>query len=153
MSSSATLDASAGRPSSPEDSFTSSAQPPRPGSLSRQRATQTMAFRQQFALALQTHFAADGRKFLLERLGFGEYLPAVEPEQSAVEGEEAAAAAAAAAVEGEAAAAMAAGMEQMRLEQQASVASAAAGQLLHGDGSDFFEQSPSGAVGGWVGRW
>ena len=60
MSSSTTIDASAGRPSSPEDSFTSApaSAPVRPGSLSRQRATQAMAFRQQFAAALQKHFAA-----------------------------------------------------------------------------------------------
>ncbi len=95
---------------------------------------------------LATHFAADGRRYLLERLGFSDVLPA-EPEPEAAE-----AAPAEGGVEGidAAAAAMAADaaaeqVQQLTLEQQAAAA-AAAGQLLADDGADFFDkQSPTGA--------
>lgn len=91
---------------------------------------------------LQTHFAPDGRKFLLQRLGFADYLPAeAQPdEQPAAEGE------AAAAAEGDAAAAAGDQLAQLGLEQQA-----AAERLLADDGADFFANSPQGAFGmGWV---
>ncbi|PSC76171.1 transport SEC31-like protein B isoform B [Micractinium conductrix] len=93
---------------------------------------------------LQTHFAADGRKFLLDRLGFEQFVPALlqpESEAAAAADEAAAAAAAAALLGGDAAAAgdaAAGGMQQLSLEQQA-----AAEQLLAGDGTEFFEHSPT----------
>ncbi|EFN56942.1 hypothetical protein CHLNCDRAFT_143487 [Chlorella variabilis] len=94
---------------------------------------------------LQTHFAADGRKYLLERLGFGEYLPVDAEAAAAAAAAEASAAggegdAAAAADAFSAAAAAAEGVQQMGLEAPAGAA--AAEQLLAGDGADFFEQSP-----------
>ena len=102
---------------------------------------------------LQTHFAADGRKYLLERLGFGEYLPVDAEAAAAAAAAEASAAggegdAAAAADAFSAAAAAAEGVQQMGLEAPAGAA--AAEQLLAGDGADFFEQSPVTGVSGQV---
>ena len=91
---------------------------------------------------LQTHFAADGRRFLLERLGFGEVLPAVPgAEGGAAEG---GAEGEASLAGGDAAALDAAGegMAQLALEQHQQQQQALAEQLLDGDGADFFEQSP-----------
>lgn len=93
---------------------------------------------------LQTHFAADGRRFLLERLGFGEVLPAAPEAEAAAEGAaEAEASLAAGMAAGDAAALGAAGegMAQLALEQQQQQ-QALAEQLLNDDGADFFEQSP-----------
>ena len=98
-------------------------------------------------LRLQTHFAPDGRKFLLQRLGFADCLPA-EPEPEPAPADDDAAAAAAAQAEADAAAAAAAAeqMGGLGLEQQ-QAAAAAAGALLAGDGADFFDNtSPQG---GW----
>lgn len=96
----------------------------REATLSGSEEAETWAF-------LQTHFQPDGRRYLLERLGFSELLPVepeLEPEPAAAEDEAAAAAAAADQV------------QQLSLEQQAAAA-AAAEQLLAGDGADFFEKA------------
>lgn len=89
---------------------------------------------------LQTHFAADGRKHLLERLGFGELLPAAEapaeaPPADADVGGDGLALDAAAGVGG-----VADGMQGLGLGQNQAAAEA----LLSGqdDGADFFSQSP-----------
>ncbi|PRW34057.1 transport SEC31-like protein B isoform A [Chlorella sorokiniana] len=89
---------------------------------------------------LATHFAADGRRYLLERLGFSDVLPA-EPEPEATEAEPAAEGGAEA-VDAAAAAVDAAAeqAQQLTLEQQAAAA-AAAGQLLADDGADFFDKT------------
>jgi hypothetical protein len=86
---------------------------------------------------LQTHFAADGRKHLLERLGFGELLPAdAAAEAPAADGDAQAQALDAAA----GAAGLADGVQQLGLGQNQAAAEA----LLAGgdDGADFFSQSP-----------
>lgn len=90
---------------------------------------------------LATHFAADGRKYLLERLGFSEFLPAEpepepEPQPEQAEGVPG----------GDEAAAAAEQMGQLGLDP-----AAAAAQLMAGDGSDFFASQ-----GGWLraeGAW
>ncbi|KAL4425258.1 hypothetical protein ABPG75_009274 [Micractinium tetrahymenae] len=109
--------------------------------LSGSQEAETWAF-------LQTHFATDGRKFLLERLGFAEFLPAA-PEADAAAAAaaaeaEAEASLAAGVAEGDAAAAAAAGegIAQLALDQQGQQQQALAQQLLADDGADFFEQSP-----------
>ncbi|KAL4435628.1 hypothetical protein ABPG77_002591 [Micractinium sp. CCAP 211/92] len=98
---------------------------------------------------LQTHFAADGRRFLLERLGFAEVLPSAPGAEATAEGAaEAEASLAAGMAAGDAAAlgAVGEGMAQLSLDQQQQQQQqqqqALAEQLLNDDGADFFEQSP-----------
>ncbi len=97
---------------------------------------------------LQTHFAADGRRFLLERLGFAEVLPSAPEAEATAEGAaEAEASLAAGMAAGDAAAlgAVGEGMAQLSLDQQQQQQQqqqALAEQLLNDDGADFFEQSP-----------
>lgn len=91
---------------------------------------------------LQTHFEADGRRYLLQQLGFADALPpepVAEPSGGAAEGTDGGLAGAASSA--------AEGMAGLSLEQQAQVA-AAAGALLPGDGADFFENPPEGACAG-----
>lgn len=91
---------------------------------------------------LQTHFAPDGRKYLLERLGFAEYL-AAQQQQAEAGADGGADGGAALEQEGQHTAGdVADGMQQLTLEQQQQQAAAAAHLLGADDGADFFEQSP-----------